>query len=206
MIRVDFADAQTGDIGFHDGREEVSQAISSATDTRQYRRAIAGTDLAARAYVPSHAFIVRSRTQVIEALEKTRVRPLAVYADASAEGRVVLFRPEAPEEMKGQVMEAFVRHYEGAAYGWLQVVGFLPVLWVRRLTGRRMPNPFPAGLICSEDALLYLRALHFVLREAGLHREEAKLRWSKRVGRNTTDPALLLACCLNNAEPGWRGA
>lgn len=208
MIRVDFKDARLGDLGFHDGTAPASEVIERVTATKEYLKAIEGTDLAAKGFVPSHAFIVCSETQVIESLEKTKIRPLAVYADAAEEGRVVLLRPDAPDVLKRRVMEVFVKQYDGAAYGWLQIVGFLPVLWWRRLTGRRLPNPMPLGVICSEAALLWLRMLWFVLTEAepACGAEEAKLRWVKRVGRNTTDPALLLACCLHDAEPGRRKA
>ena len=44
-------------------------------------------------------------------------------------------------------------------YGWLQLLGFIPVVIFRRLFGLKISNPSKGGIICSELVLLYLRAL-----------------------------------------------
>jgi len=60
-------------------------------------------------------------------------------------------------------------------YGWLQLVGFIPVVIFRRLFGMKISNPARGGIICSELVLLYLRAL------------EPGSKWDS-MDKNTTSP------------------
>ncbi len=49
--------------------------------------------------------------------------------------------------------------YLGKVYGYLQLIGFIPVLVWKWLTGRRIHNPFGQGQICSELVLRYIKKL-----------------------------------------------
>lgn len=60
-------------------------------------------------------------------------------------------------------------------YGWLQLVGFIPVVIFKRLFGKKISNPAKGGIICSELVLLYLRAL------------EPGAKWD-HMDKNTTSP------------------
>jgi hypothetical protein len=62
------------------------------------------------------------------------------------------------EEDVNRAMSKVRRDIE-ASYGWFQLLGFIPILIWRRLTGRLIPNPIRGGVVCSELVLNYLRAL-----------------------------------------------
>lgn len=188
MIRVPYDDLRTGDIGFVAGKGAVSKTISRLTK----RRDLGGFP------TPSHAFVLASRTQVVEALEKTKVRSSAVYAAAFGARRATAFRPPGSPEVKRTAMRAFLREYTGASYGWLQIVGFLPVLWARKRLDKEIRNPVPGGEICSEIALLWLWRLQVALEIAGEKDAARSLEWVDLLSRDTTDPALLMSECLRH--------
>lgn len=52
-----------------------------------------------------------------------------------------------------------VREKIEATYGWLQILGFIPVVIAKRLLFMKISNPARAGVICSELVLIYLREL-----------------------------------------------
>lgn len=70
---------------------------------------------------------------------------------------------------------AKVRGKIEAQYGWLQLVGFIPVVFVKRLFGMKISNPSKGGIVCSELVLQYLRGL------------EPGAKWDA-MDRNTTSP------------------
>jgi|GEM_PF-4102755 len=188
MHRVPYEDLRLGDIGFVAGEGFLSKAITRLT-RRSDLRGI---------QTPSHAFVICSRTQVIEALDKTKIRPLAVYSAAFKAGRALAFRPPGTLQAKRVAMQSFVREYLNASYGWMQIMGFLPVLWARKRFGGKMANPAPGGEICSEISVLWLWRLQMSLHMGGEREAADRLAWVDLLDRDTTDPALLLAFCLQN--------
>lgn len=192
MRRItEWAEIRGGDVGFHVGRGFVSQAIEALTE----RHDLQGLQ------TPSHAALVLSRSEVIEALDKTVVRALACYQQRFGEGLFYVYRPDLSDDVRREALAWVAREYRGAAYGWLQIPAFLPVLGLRRLFGRDLPNLMPVGTICSELVLLYLRKAHELLVCTQDVARANYLRWVWAVGQDTTDPALQLACCQRDAVP-----
>lgn len=189
---VNWEDIQTGDLGWHVGLGDISEAISHLT----YRKDLENLGFK----TPSHIFIVLNKTQVIEALEKTKVRLRMEYKEAFDAGRVYIFRPESVEEATKTALMTFYLKFNNHPYGWLQILGFLPVIALRKMH-LSTPNLFPLGTICSEDGLLYLRMLMQELGRRGNTDLALKLGWTVNLDRNTTDPALLLMCCLFDEVP-----
>lgn len=184
-------DIEPGDLGYLRGTGFVSESIEHLTD----RLDLMGFP------TPSHAVLVLSKTQIIEALSRTKVRPLAVYQGRFLAGDFVVFRPDVPAAIRRQALDEIWRKYNGAAYGWGQILGFLPVIAVRRLTGKDAVNLLPLGTICSELTLLYLRRCYDLLHVAGDLARAARLAWAWHLQQNTTDPALQLACVLRDTLP-----
>lgn len=186
-----WGDLRAGDVGFYAGEGWVSRQIRRLT-----RREDLGDDP-----VPSHAFLVISRSEVIEALEKTKVRGLSFYQEDFVAGRAWAYRPAGSDLAKREAVRLMVDRYNGAAYGWLQILGFLPVLAIRRRWNHDAPNPAPLGKICSEDVLLFLRILRGVLRRLTEDQAARLVSWSLALDPNTTDPALLCRCCQIDGVP-----
>lgn len=182
---------QPGDLGYLRGEGFFSEAIEHLTD----RLDLAGLP------TPSHAVLILSKTQVIEALDRTRVRPLSVYQARFEAGDFLVFRPDVPAQVRRQALDDLWRRYNGAAYGWGQILAFIPVLFLRRLTGRDAVNLLPLGTICSELTLLYLRRCYELLHAAGDLARAGLLAWAWHLQQNTTDPALQLACVLRDGLP-----
>ncbi|MEW5763703.1 MAG: hypothetical protein ACOYXN_00470 [Acidobacteriota bacterium] len=192
MQRVErWQDIRPGDIGFLRGEGFLSDSIAHLTA----RRDLMGLQ------TPSHSLLVLSRTQVIEALEKTKVRPIEVYRTRFDAGDLVVFAPDVPKEIRREALHYIWTRYNHAAYGWGQILAFLPVLFWRRLRGRDPVNLLPLGVICSELVLLYLRRCFDRLLAAGHSTRADRLAWAYRLSRNTTDPALQLSCCLRDGLP-----
>ncbi len=194
MQRVErFEDIQPGDVGWLRGEGFTSDAIAHMT---------ARLDLMGYA-TPSHSVLVLSRTQVIESLSRTVVRPLSVYQTRFQSGDFVVFRPAVPIEIRRRALDEIYRQYNGAMYGWGQILAFIPVMFWRRLTGRSAVNLLPLGTICSELVFLYLQKCRDLLREAGPGGRlfASRLDWTGSLRQNSTDPALLLACALRDALP-----
>lgn len=103
--------------------------------------------------------------------------------------------------MRRQALDDTWKRYNGAAYGWGQILAFIPVLFWRRLTGRNAVNLLPLGTICSELTLQYLRRCSVLLRAANDQDLSPLLEWTWVLQRNATDPALQLACVLRNGLP-----
>jgi hypothetical protein len=184
-------DVMPGDVGFFVGSGFVSEAIRSLSQ----RQDLGGLP------TPSHAALILSRSEVMEALEKTVVRCIEVYKAAFERGDFLLYRPDVPAPIRRAALGEMAKEYKGAAYGWGQIPAFLPVLWVRRKLGIDVPNLLPVGVICSELVLIYLRKCYVGMDSAGLVLLSRALRWSLAIGEETTDPALLMACCQRDAVP-----
>jgi hypothetical protein len=195
MLRVNkWEDVQPGDLGWYVGPGIISDAIEHIT---------ARKDLISLGFkIPSHVFIVLNKTQVIEALEKTKVRSKLEYKADFEAGNVYIFRPDAPEQIVKDTLLEFYSKYDNHPYGWLQILGFIPVLLLRKLH-LNVFNPFPLGTVCSEDGLIYLRMLMLALSKAGETEKALKLGWTVRLDPNTTDPALLLICCIKDDVPPY---
>jgi hypothetical protein len=65
-----------------------------------------------------------------------------------------------PRHVSVELVEAGIKKVQEkveATYGWLQLIGFIPVVIARRLLGMTISNPARGGIICSELVLIYLR-------------------------------------------------
>ena len=191
-------DVGAGDLGSIAGTGFLSDAIIHATQR---------ADLLDGVPIPSHSFLVLSRFQVIEALERVVVRPRAVYRQAFEDGHVQIYRPDAPDYVVKGVLAGLRKDYLGRAYGWGQIIAFLPVLLWRRLTGQDAVNLLPLGTICSELVTVYCRRLLDACSRSGLYSQALALAWASALDPNTTDPALLLACEQRDSlPPSFAGA
>lgn len=193
MLRVvNWDDIQEGDLGWYAGDGPLSKAIRRLTHRR---------DLDALGFkTPSHLFIVLNSTQVIEALEKTKVRAKLEYKDAFLNGRVYIYRPEATEATRKAALQEFYERFNNHPYGWLQILAFLPVLALRKV-GLNSENLLPMGNICSEDGILYLRMLLRRLHNDGEIDKALALGWAVGISNNSIDPALMLICCIYDKLP-----
>lgn len=195
-----YEDIRKGDIGFYVGKGGISDIIEKVTTEKKL--------LNLGYKIPSHTFIFLGEGKVIEAVEKTRINSDYIYKKEFSQGNVYIFRPvddSLQEECSG-CLDAFTRNFNNYPYGWLQIVGFLPVLLFREI-GVNIPNPFPLFTVCSEDTLIYLRIIYTYLKEKGNETgntfylsECKKLEWVKNLNRNTTDPALLLLYCITDGK------
>lgn len=188
---IDWSQIRHGDIGFIAGEGFVSEAIRTLTERM---------DLLLLP-TPSHAFLILSKTETIEALEKTVVRPVALYKQRFEAGLVFIYRPDVPDSVRRLAIDWVYDNYKGAAYGWGQILGFLPVMAWRKLTGQDPVNLLPVGTICSELVLLFLRKEFKLCASLGHHEQAIKLAWVTALSKDTTDPALELACCQRDSLP-----
>jgi len=180
-----------GQLGFFRGDTALSETLSYVTE----REDLMGLP------TPSHSAIILSKSQVFESVLKTRIRPLMIYKKDFENGDFIVFDPDVPREIRIKALSRMTFKYNGAVYGWLQIPGFLPALAYRRLTGRQGFNPLPVGTVCSELSLMLCRYYYEELLNARMFPQARKLFWAKLLHKNTTDPALLLACCLRDGLP-----
>lgn len=68
-----------------------------------------------------------------------------------------IFEIQIPEEEIRKAVDSMFQ-YIGKSYGYLQLLGFMPVILLRKL-GIKIKNPFSKGLVCSEFVLKYLKRL-----------------------------------------------
>lgn len=196
-----FIEVMAGDIGFYMGDGKLSDAIQAFTYSKALKELGYET--------PSHTFMFISPDKVVEAVNKTRITSSYFYKKEFEAGRVKILRPsETYLDVSKGCIEAFSNNFENYPYGWLQILGFLPVLAFRKI-GIKFPNLFPFFNICSEDTLIYLRIIYdyFVKRvkeypnEHKLYTAEIeRLKWVKKLNKETTDPALLMLYCLLDGQ------
>lgn len=192
MLRIEkWEDVRPGDVGFIAGSGFVSDAIRHLT----HRHDLQGLQ------TPSHAFLVLSRSEVFEALEIVKIRYIDCYKAHFAAGRVYIFRPECPADIRRAALLRLTKRYNKAAYGWGQIGGFLGVVARRKLFGCNTANLMPIGTICSELVAIYLRDIRDQLLAAGYQIQADFLEWVTRIPTNSIDPALELACCLTDRLP-----
>ena len=185
-------DVRPGDIGFIAGDGFVSDAIQALT----HRHDLGGLQ------TPSHAFLVLSRTEVFEALEIVKKRPLSCYKAHFEAGNVYIFRPwDIPTDIRREALGRLVKKYDRAQYGWGQIAGFLGVVARRRLFGRNTVNLLPVGTICSELVSIYLQDLRESLSLAGYANGADLLWWVVSIRKDSIDPALEMYCCQNDRLP-----
>ena len=125
----------------------------------------------------SHTYVIYQTEPEILVLEagvfQVQLVPFSKYESkkyVNAVMRPVNFMPDAIEKGLAKVKEKIEAHY-----GWLQLIGFIPVVLFKRLLGMKISNPAKGGIICSELVLQYLRGL-----DPGCH-------WDK-MDRNATSP------------------
>jgi hypothetical protein len=83
--------------------------------------------------------------------------------------RFILFQPDTTKARVDDALTACLR-LVGRSYGFLQYLGYLPMIALRRL-GFRVNNPISAGRVCSELALRYCQLLHLDERFDALDRD-----------------------------------
>lgn len=110
----------------------------------------------------SHVFIVGAHDPVTgerEILEANwqgvQKAYLKKYLDDSIQ--LAVFRVEASQDVREAAYTSALGKV-GRSYGFLQLLGFIPVLALR-LIFIKIDNPITSGRVCSELALEYLRAL-----------------------------------------------
>ena len=109
----------------------------------------------------SHTFVIyqdQPEVLVVEAgTLQVQLVPIAKYQSSGY--NVAYFSPVAftPEQIDAGVAKA--RESIETTYGWLQILGFVPVIVSRRLFGRKISNPARGGIVCSELVLQYLRGI-----------------------------------------------
>lgn len=67
-----------------------------------------------------------------------------------------------PQTIPGDRIDAGIakaRDKIESRYGWLQLVGFVPVIVFRRVFNKKISNPSKGGVVCSELVLQYLRGV-----------------------------------------------
>jgi hypothetical protein len=69
---------------------------------------------------------------------------------------VRVYMPLAKEENIDKALKRVMR-LNGKAYGYAQLLGFIWIWLVRKLTGQKVHNPIGGGWICSELALDYCK-------------------------------------------------
>ena len=77
---------------------------------------------------------------------------------------------------------------EGKTYGYFQLLGFIIVWLVKKLTGKSIKNPIGGGIICSEEVLRYCLAVGI---------EEEKF---KQLDADTTSPKELYQIISTSPE------
>ncbi len=149
--------------------------------------------------IPHHAYTVTNDGRAFESLnEGPTFTPINDYRQMWIDGQTWLMRPEGSDAAKMAAMALTIQKYDPRPYGWFKtLLGFLVVFPFRRILRRNVPNPFHLGIMCSELAGYYLKALHFFLRSYGETGASDQL-WFARYANASWDPAYLAALCLTN--------
>lgn len=109
----------------------------------------------------SHTYVIRQTDPDILVLEagKYQVQIVPITKYESSKYQNVFFVPEGfkSEDIALGLMAAGDKIE--ANYGWLQLVGNIPVIIMKRLFGMKISNPSKGGIVCSELVLQYLRGL-----------------------------------------------
>lgn len=109
----------------------------------------------------SHTFIVFQDHPEVLVLEagtyQVQLVPITKYASSSYD--VAYFVPEhvPVEQVEIGIKKAGTKIE--ASYGWLQLAGFIPVVFFKRILGMKISNPARGGIVCSELVLQYLRGI-----------------------------------------------
>lgn len=158
--------------------------------------------------IPGHSFIVYEHDLCYESITGgPELTPLKKYKEGFENGDVFIFKPDADAASKREAVNLAFDKYHNHGYGFLQTgLGFLPVLLFRRIFKQDVQNPFPWGIICSELQLRYLRLLFQVLfgkrkMDKGYLEAASLIKWVWKLDVQATDPALLMACEINDGIP-----
>lgn len=109
----------------------------------------------------SHTYVIRQNTPDILVLEasKFQVQIVPITKYESRKYKNVFFLPDGykPEDIDRGLERAGAKIEQH--YGWLQILGFIPVIIARRLLGMKIKNVARGGVVCSELVLQYLKGL-----------------------------------------------
>lgn len=109
----------------------------------------------------SHTYVIRQNEPDILVLEagmfQVQIVPITKYQ--SRKYANVYFQPDgfSQADITCGLMKAGEKIE--THYGWLQLLGFIPVIMAKRLFGMKISNPSKGGVVCSELVLQYLRGL-----------------------------------------------
>jgi hypothetical protein len=125
----------------------------------------------------SHTFIVIGEIEGVVLISEADWRGVQVARLDKYVGKckVQIWEPPygvATQQMVADAVRESLRRIE-SRYGFLQLVGFIPVILARRFLGMKIPNPAKGGTICSEHCLRHLRILHPMGPWASMNRDAA---------------------------------
>ena len=109
----------------------------------------------------SHTYVIRQVAPDILVLEasKFQVQIVPINKYESRKYKNVFFLPEGydPAAVDRGLEKAGAKIEQN--YGWLQLLGFIPVIIARRLLGMRIKNLARGGVVCSELVLQFLKGM-----------------------------------------------
>lgn len=138
----------------------------------------------------NHTFVVyqaEPETLVVEA-SKYDVQLVPVTKYDSKKYQIVYFVPSGYSAEAVEAGIACARKNIEKSYGWMQLVGFIPIIVAKRLLGMKISNPMKGGVICSELCLKYLQGM-----------EPPGGAWSS-MDRNAVSPEDLFEALLKDAR------
>lgn len=109
----------------------------------------------------SHTYVIRQVEPDILVLEAStfQVQLVPVTKYESRKYANVFFRPEGFKDADVSCGLMKAEEKIETHYGWLQLVGNIPVIIAKRLFGLKIRNLSRGGVVCSELVLQYLRGL-----------------------------------------------
>lgn len=109
----------------------------------------------------SHTYVIRQVEPDILVLEAStfQVQLVPITKYESRKFSNVFFRPEGFKDADVSCGLMKAEDKIETHYGWLQLVGNIPVIIIKRLFGLKIHNPSKGGVVCSELVLQYLRGL-----------------------------------------------
>lgn len=109
----------------------------------------------------SHTYVIRQIDPDILVLEAStfQVQLVPITKYESKKFSNAFFRPEGFKDADISCGLMKAEDKIETHYGWLQLLGNIPVIIVKRLFGLKIHNPSKGGVVCSELVLQYLRGL-----------------------------------------------
>ena len=130
-----------GSICFQHGDDFVGKTIQRVSDFRF-----------------THVFIIVDKDKNGYKILDTDWRQSHIrYLDYYKNDKLDIFQPT--ENLSNDVIKEatknIVKQYRGKQYGYLQLVGYLPVIWFSKLFKKKIKNPFTKNITCVEKTYDY---------------------------------------------------